>query len=239
MVWFNEASGGKVPVPWWPGIIVTVMAAASVLYPGVRHAESAATALGLRRSGPALSSLRPPATPASLDGSAGQPRKEASMMDPLTLTSPDFPNGGPIPQRCTCEGQDLPPRLVWQGVPEQARSLVLIVDDPDAPDPAAPQRVWVHWVLYDMPSSVRKLPAQGGDRAVPAGTRQGKNDWDRTGYGGPCPPTGRHRYFFKLYALDTVLGDLQAPTKGKVEQAMHQHVIANATLMGTYQKEGR
>jgi Raf kinase inhibitor-like YbhB/YbcL family protein len=160
-------------------------------------------------------------------------------MDDLTLTSPDFPNGGPIPQRCTCEGADLPPRLVWQGVPQQTRSLALIVDDPDAPDPAAPQRVWVHWVLYDVPPSTRDLPAPGGPRALPAGTREGRNDWGRTGYGGPCPPIGRHRYFFKLYALETTLGDLKSPTKAALEKAMNRHVLASATLMGTYQKEGK
>ena len=112
---------------------------------------------------------------------------------------------------------------------------MLIVDDPDAPDPAAPKMTWVHWVLYNLPADADGLPEDvGGD--LPAGTVEGRNDWKRTGYGGPCPPVGRHRYFFKLFALDTALPDLGGATKAEVEAAMRGHVIAKAELIGTYQR---
>jgi Raf kinase inhibitor-like YbhB/YbcL family protein len=155
----------------------------------------------------------------------------------LSLSSPAFSPGGEIPALFTCEGQDLSPALDWTGVPEAAKSLVLIVDDPDAPDPRAPRTTWVHWVLYNLPPSARGLPEGVSARALPAGAKVGTNDWKRTRYGGPCPPIGRHRYFHKLYALDTVLPDLDSPTKAEVEAAMKGHVIAHAELMGTYQKK--
>ena len=109
------------------------------------------------------------------------------------LTSTAFPPGGEIPAKYTCEGQDVSPPLAWTGVPPNAKSLVLIVDDPDAPDPAAPKMTWVHWVLYNLPPSAARLAE--GVKSLPAGTAEGANDWQRTGYGGPCPPVGRHRYF--------------------------------------------
>ena len=112
------------------------------------------------------------------------------------------------------------------------------MDDPDAPDPKAPQRVWVHWVLYNLPASAGGLEEGVAPDKLPEGTGQGKNDWNVTGYGGPCPPIGRHRYFHKLYALDTVLPDLGTPTKKELEAAMEGHVLARAELMGTYQKDG-
>lgn len=152
----------------------------------------------------------------------------------FALSSTAFTHGGEIPAVHTCEGQDTAPPLAWSGVPAGTRSLALIVDDPDAPDPRAPQRTWVHWVLYAIPPDAPGLPASA--RSLPAGTREGLNDWKRTGYGGPCPPIGRHRYFFKLYALDDLLPDLGAPTKAKLEAAMKGHVLASAELMGTYQK---
>jgi Raf kinase inhibitor-like YbhB/YbcL family protein len=155
------------------------------------------------------------------------------MESTFTVTSTAFTDGGTIPKRYTCEGRDIAPPLAWGGVPAGTKSLVLIVDDPDAPDPKAPKRTWVHWVLYDIPASTTALP-EGG--ALPPGTRQGRNDWGRTGYGGPCPPIGRHRYFHKLYALDTVLGDLGEPAKTEVEKAMKGHVLAESVLMGTYAK---
>jgi len=154
----------------------------------------------------------------------------------LALSSPAFAPGGEIPAQFTCEGRDLSPALDWTGVPEAAQSLVLIVDDPDAPDPAAPKMTWVHWVLYNIPRAARGLPEGVAPGDLPPGTKQGTNDWKRTGYGGPCPPIGRHRYFHKLYALDTVLPDLGAATKGRVEAAMKGHVLAHAELVGTYQK---
>ena len=152
----------------------------------------------------------------------------------LKLTSSAFADAGEIPAKYTCEGQDVSPPLAWSGVPSNARSLALIVDDPDAPDPAAPAMTWVHWVLYGLPPDAGTLPE--GTRTLPPGTRQGSNDWQRTGYGGPCPPVGRHRYFFKLYALDALLPDLGAASKAKLEAAMKQHVIARAELVGTYRK---
>jgi Raf kinase inhibitor-like YbhB/YbcL family protein len=152
----------------------------------------------------------------------------------LLLTSPAFSHQGEIPARYTCEGQDVSPPLRWTGVPSGATSLVLIVDDPDAPDPQAPKTTWVHWVLYNLPPSASELPE--GIAALPAGTLEGLNDWKRTGYGGPCPPVGRHRYFHKLYALDTVLPDLHTPAKSLVEQAMSGHVVAKAELVGTYER---
>jgi hypothetical protein len=155
----------------------------------------------------------------------------------FTLTSPAFVAGGEIPTLFTCEGADLAPALEWTGVPPGTRSLALIVDDPDAPDPAAPRMTYVHWVLYDIPPTATGLPQGASTAALPAGTREGLNDWKRTGYGGPCPPIGRHRYFHKLYALDTVLGELGSPTKAALEQAMRGHVLARAELMGTYQKK--
>jgi Raf kinase inhibitor-like YbhB/YbcL family protein len=153
----------------------------------------------------------------------------------MELRSPAFAPGGEIPRRHTCEGEDLAPALQWGGVPAPSRSLVLIVDDPDAPDPAAPQRTWVHWVLVDLPPSSSGLPE--GGHPLPAGARAGHNDWRRSAYGGPCPPIGRHRYFFKLYALDCTLLALPHPDKAGVEKAMRGHVLAQAELVGTYRKQ--
>ena len=124
--------------------------------------------------------------------------------------------------------------LEWSGIPSAAESLALIVDDPDAPDPAAPKMVWVHWVLYNLPVTSTGLEEAVTD--LPEGTLAGTNGWKRTGWGGPCPPIGRHRYFFKLYALDTVLSDLGEPTKDALLAAMEGHVITRGELMGTYQK---
>ncbi len=152
----------------------------------------------------------------------------------LTLTSAAFAHQGAIPAKHTCEGNDLSPPLAWTGLPPGTKSLALIVDDPDAPDPAAPKMTWVHWVLYNLAPSANGLPE--GASALPSGTLQGLNDWQRTGYGGPCPPVGRHRYFHKLYALDTVLPDLGRPTKVQLEKAMQGHILGQAELVGTYQK---
>ena len=154
----------------------------------------------------------------------------------LSITSPAFAERGEIPTRFTCEGEDISPALAWAGLPAGTRSIALIVDDPDAPDPAAPKMTWVHWVLYDIPPSSAGLPEAVKPGALPAGTREGSNDWKRTGYGGPCPPVGRHRYFFKLYALDAQLPDLKRPDKAALEKAMKGHILAQATLLGTYQK---
>jgi Raf kinase inhibitor-like YbhB/YbcL family protein len=170
----------------------------------------------------------------------GQARTREERRNPmgLSLTSPAFGPGADIPALFTCEGSDISPPLEWTGVPDGTKSLVLIVDDPDAPDPAAPRMTWVHWVLYNIPPGTAGFPEGVRPKDLPAGTREGTNDWKRTGYGGPCPPVGRHRYFHKLYALDVELSDLGAPTKADVEKAMAGHVLAQAELIGTYQKRG-
>jgi Raf kinase inhibitor-like YbhB/YbcL family protein len=154
----------------------------------------------------------------------------------LILSSPAFEPNGEIPADYTCEGKDISPPLVWQGIPAGTRSLALIVDDPDAPDPAAPKMTWVHWILFNLPPTTTGLPAGTPDRDLPVGTQAGVNDFKRTRYGGPCPPIGRHRYFHKLYALDAHL-NLETPTKAQVEAAMTGHILAQAELMGTYQKQ--
>ncbi len=151
----------------------------------------------------------------------------------LKIESSAFAPGGEIPTRYTGEGEDISPPLSWSGVPSGTKSLALIVDDPDAPDPAAPKMVWVHWVLYNSPPSATGLAE--AVKTLPAGTGEGLNDWKRTGYGGPMPPIGRHRYFHKLYAIDTALKLSGKPQKADVEAAMRGHVLAEATLMGTYQ----
>ena len=155
----------------------------------------------------------------------------------FSLASPAFSPDGNIPARHTCEGEDVSPPLAWSDAPEGTQCFVLIVDDPDAPDPAAPRMVWVHWVLYNIPGRTRDLPEAASAATLPAGTLEGANDWKRRGYGGPCPPVGRHRYFFKLYALDTVLADLAGPSKARVERAMASHVLGEAALVGTYRKK--
>jgi Raf kinase inhibitor-like YbhB/YbcL family protein len=174
--------------------------------------------------------------PINLNWAVHRPHTEETMT--LSITSSAFTNGGDIPATYTCQGKDLAPPLQWTGVPANAKSLVLIVDDPDAPDPDAPRMTWVHWVLYNIPPEAEGLPEGATSSDLPAGTGEGLNDWTRTGYGGPCPPIGRHRYFHKLYALDTLLPDLEKPTKAAVESAMKGHVIEKAELVGTYQKRG-
>jgi Raf kinase inhibitor-like YbhB/YbcL family protein len=167
---------------------------------------------------------------ATITATAALAREEGNMR----ISSTAFSNQSAIPALYTCEGKDISPPIAWLDIQAGTKSLALIVDDPDAPDPAAPKMTWVHWVLYNLPATNGGLPE--GVKALPAGTKEGLNDWKRTGYGGPCPPIGRHRYFHKLYALDTVLPDLKQPTKVKLEEAMKGHIIGEAQLMGTYQK---
>lgn len=157
----------------------------------------------------------------------------------LTLSSAAFEDGRPIPRRYTCEGDDISPPLEWAGTPAGTKSLALVIDDPDAPDPAAPKRVWVHWVLYDIPADVTGLPEGAGGGDLPEGCREGLNDWKKLGYGGPCPPVGRHRYCHRLYALDVVLGNLGRLTKRELVTRMQGHVLAEAELVGTYAKHKR
>ncbi len=179
------------------------------------------------------SDLRRGAERQARSNDASNPGREDTMS--LEITSTAFGNNEEIPGLYTCEGKDISPPLSWRGVPGEAKSLALIVDDPDAPDPAAPRMTWVHWVLYNISPSVAGLPA-GGSTRLPAGIGEGLNDWKRTGYGGPCPPIGRHRYFHKLYALDVQLPDLGRPTKAKLEGAMQGHILEKAELIGTYRK---
>lgn len=155
---------------------------------------------------------------------------------PLTISSPVFAANGSIPAVYTCEGKDVSPALEWSGVPAGTKSLALIVDDPDAPDPAAPKMTWVHWVLYNIPPDVSGLAEAVAPKNLPLGTLEGTNDWKRTGYGGPCPPIGCHRYYFKLHALDTTLPDLKHPTKAALLKAMDGHILEQAEVVGTYQK---
>ena len=154
----------------------------------------------------------------------------------LTLESPAFAHHGEIPRKHTCQGQDLSVPLAWSGAPPGTKSYALIIDDPDAPDPAAPRLTWVHWVLYNIPATATALPEGVTAAQLPPGTLEGTNDWKRTGYGGPCPPVGRHRYFHKLYALDTVLPDLGRLNKPRLEKAMRGHILAQTELVGSYQK---
>ena len=154
----------------------------------------------------------------------------------MHLTSTAFTDGSEIPMKYTQDGADVSPPLAWSDVPPGTRSLALVVDDPDAPDPAAPQRTWVHWVLYNIPPDASGLPANVPPQDLPTGTRIGENDWKEARYGGPCPPIGRHRYFFKLYALSEELSELGPVTKAHLEKAMDEYIIEQAEMIGTYQK---
>ena len=151
---------------------------------------------------------------------------------PMTVASSDFVEGGAIPRVHTCQGADKPPSLSWIGAPAGTASFVVIVDDPDAPDPASPRMTWVHWVVYNLPGTTAGL-------SVPllGAAREGLNDWHTPGFRGPCPSVGRHRYVHKVYALDTVLPDLKRADKAVVEKAMSEHVVGYGELVGTYQKE--
>jgi Raf kinase inhibitor-like YbhB/YbcL family protein len=184
--------------------------------------------------------------PPMSDTSSTSPRSAASTDSrserkamPLKITSLAFQPGGSIPSKYTCEGQDMSPPLAWSGAPANTKAFALIVDDPDAPDPAKPQRVYVHWVVYSLPATPASLSENASKKGLPKGAMQGKNDWGKAEYGGPCPPIGRHRYFFKLYALDTELTNLSSPTKADLERAMKGHVLESAELIGTYQKSGK
>jgi len=171
-------------------------------------------------------------------GALAVPMEGADAAMALTLTSSAFTPGAAIPSRYACEGENISPPLAWDGVPAGTKSLVLMIDDPDAPDPKAPKRVWVHWILYNLPPDSRGLAENSDKAGIPAGASQGLTDAKKTAYSGPCPPIGRHRYFHKLYALDTAL-DLAQPTKAELEAAMRGHVLAQAELIGTYQKGDR
>ncbi len=154
----------------------------------------------------------------------------------MQLTSSAFAAGAAIAAKYTCVGENLSPPLAWSGAPQGTRSLALIVDDPDAPDPAAPRRTWVHWVLYNLAPATTSLVEGAGNSEPAPPAVSGLNDWARPGYGGPCPPVGRHRYFFKLYALDTELAGIGQPSKAALEKAMQDHILARAEVIGTFEK---
>jgi Raf kinase inhibitor-like YbhB/YbcL family protein len=159
---------------------------------------------------------------------------ETTKKSDITLTSPAFAEGGAIPEQYTCQGKNTSPPLKWSAMPSEARSLALIVDDPDAPS-----GTWVHWVLYDLPPSTIALPENvAKSQYIPGGAKQGLNDFKHLGFGGPCPPAGKpHRYFFKLYALDKVLDLKPGATKKDVERAMEKHIISQGQLIGTYKRK--
>jgi Raf kinase inhibitor-like YbhB/YbcL family protein len=169
--------------------------------------------------------------------SGGALASSASEEEAMKLSSTASSQGGPIPARYTCDGEDISPPLAWSDAPAGVKSFALVVDDPDAPDPTSPRMRWVHWVVYDIPPDARALPeGVRGSADLPRGARLGKNDWDRAAWGGPCPPIGRHRYFFTLSALDVALGDRGALTKRELEAAIEGHVLEQAELMGTYER---
>ena len=150
----------------------------------------------------------------------------------LVITSSAFSEGEMIPTRHTCDGPDVSPDLAWSGVPETARSLALICDDPDAP-----MGTWVHWVLFNIPADADGLaPEISSHATLENGARHGTNDFRKLGYGGPCPPGGTHRYFFKLYALDAELALDSGITKSQLVDAMEGHILAEGQLMGTYSR---
>lgn len=153
--------------------------------------------------------------------------KDVKTMTTLTITCGAFSNGESIPARFTCDGQDVNPQLEWKAPPPGTRSLALIMDDPDAP-----MGTWVHWVLWNIPPDTGRIE----EMSVPAGGVQGRNDWKRNAYGGPCPPSGTHHYYFRIFALDTTLDLPVTTTKADLERAMKGHILARGELMGTYKR---
>ncbi len=163
--------------------------------------------------------------------------KQEKVSMSMRLSSNSFFQDRVIQARHTCDGMNISPALAWSDIPGGTKSLALFVDDPDTPDPAAPKLRWVHWLLYNISPEAKFLPEDVAEQDLPSGTMEGVNDWKRTGYGGPCPPVGKHRYFFKLYALDTVLPDLQLPARATLEKAMQGHVLGRSDLVGLYQRQ--
>lgn len=157
------------------------------------------------------------------------------LMLSFIIATQAFSPQGEIPSTYTCDGRNISPQISWSNVPNNTKSLALIVDDPDAGDPENPKTMnYVHWILYNIPTQSMSLPENVMTEKLPYGTLEGLNDWGKTGYGGPCPPTGTHHYHFKLYALNTILPDLKHPTKAQLEQAMDKHIIEMTELVGTY-----
>ncbi len=152
----------------------------------------------------------------------------------MILTSPAFSEGGQIPKQFTCDGADISPPLSWSGIPPGTKSLVLFMDDPDAPDPAHPGMDWSHWLLYNIPPQTLSL--KEGLSELPKGALAGWTDWKSAQYRGPCPPVGSHRYFLRLYALDILLPELGKASKSTIEAAMQGHVLGKAELVGKYRR---
>lgn len=155
---------------------------------------------------------------------------------PMTISSPTFRHEDPIPERFTCEGADVSPALRWREPPDGTQALALLVEDPDAPDPAAPERIFTHWIIYNLPPDSTGLVENVGIETLPRGARLGQNDFERMRWGGPCPPIGRHRYHFKLYALDSPVPTAHVLTRNGLLDAISGHVLGYAELMGTYEK---
>jgi Raf kinase inhibitor-like YbhB/YbcL family protein len=151
--------------------------------------------------------------------------KEVKKMTQMKMTTPAFENGQEIPEKFTCDGNDVNPHLVIEGVPREAKSLALIMDDPDAP-----AGTWVHWMMWNIDPAVEQIP----EGSVPHGAQQGVNSWKRSDYGGPCPPSGTHRYFFRLYALSDKLSLPTGTNRKDLDHAMHGKILAQCELMGTY-----
>ena len=156
----------------------------------------------------------------------------------FTLTSTVFERNGEIPARYTCEGENVSPPLSWSGAPAGTQGFVLVLEDPDAPDPSGPRMTWVHWTVYNIPKNITELPQAVRPEDLPAGAQEAGTDWMRPGYGGPCPPIGRHHYVFRLYALDRVLPAMHRARKAEVDRAMTGHILGQAVLVGTYKKRG-
>jgi Raf kinase inhibitor-like YbhB/YbcL family protein len=176
--------------------------------------------------GPAEDSL-PISTGDAVESSESEVEEQAIQLE---LTSDAFNDGDPIPLKFSCDGDDISPQLAWSGVPEETLSFALIVDDPDAP-----VGTWVHWVLYNIPAETRSLQSAVKSQSdLPSGTQVGENDWGEISYGGPCPPSGTHRYFFKLFALDTILDLENGVTSNALQEVLTGHVIVRTELMGTY-----
>jgi Raf kinase inhibitor-like YbhB/YbcL family protein len=152
------------------------------------------------------------------------------------IFSPAFDNASGIPAKYTCEGENVSPPLRWKNVPSEAKSLLLIVEDPDAPDPKAPKTIWVHWILYNIPPKDGALAENSARQGLPQGIRTGKNSWGKATYGGPCPPIGKHRYFFKLYALKENLKFNAPPSKSELLETIKGKIIAETEFFGTYEK---
>lgn len=155
----------------------------------------------------------------------------------FSLHSDTFVANGKIPKDYTCQGADKSPALSWVNAPKNTQSFALIVDDPDAPDPKAPKMTWVHWVVYNIPATTTIFPDNTASLGVPATSRVGVNDWGKTQWGGPCPPIGEHRYFFKLYALDTIISTEKPLNKNELLNAMKGHILAQTQIIGVYTKE--